>query len=295
MPSVAAADLGRSVSPPSFLALAGHPLRWRLLSELARSDRRVRELCAPASASPQSLVSYHLGRLRAEAAGVDAAQLGRRPRRLLPRSISRAAASCSARPARRCTPGCGSARAARRRAPGAACARALPVHGQQRALADGRGAGRAARRRVGRGVQRRQPPQAAAPERRAGHARARASTSPTGAPSTSTSSPAQRFDCVVTLCDRVREVCPELPGRPGAHPLEHPRPGAAATRRATYRAFERTADELAHAHRLPAATASPGGTPEQCTTDLVSVRYMVDDVDAAIAFYTTHLGFSAVA
>jgi catechol 2,3-dioxygenase-like lactoylglutathione lyase family enzyme len=28
------------------------------------------------------------------------------------------------------------------------------------------------------------------------------------------------------------------------------------------------------------------------TADLVSVRYMVDDVDAAIAFYTTHLGFT---
>src|SRR3954449_6537082 len=32
-------------SPPRFLRLAGHPLRWRLLSELARSDRRVGELC----------------------------------------------------------------------------------------------------------------------------------------------------------------------------------------------------------------------------------------------------------
>ena len=27
-------------------------------------------------------------------------------------------------------------------------------------------------------------------------------------------------------------------------------------------------------------------------TDLVSVRYMVDDVEAAIAFYTEHLGFT---
>ena len=27
-------------------------------------------------------------------------------------------------------------------------------------------------------------------------------------------------------------------------------------------------------------------------TDLVSVRYMVDDVEAAIAFYTKHLGFA---
>lgn len=51
--------------PPSFLGLAGHPLRWRLLSELAHSDRRVAELCSLVSA-PQNLVSYHLGRLRAE-------------------------------------------------------------------------------------------------------------------------------------------------------------------------------------------------------------------------------------
>ena len=28
--------------------------------------------------------------------------------------------------------------------------------------------------------------------------------------------------------------------------------------------------------------------------DFVSVRYMVDDVDAAIAFYTTHLGFTVL-
>jgi protein-tyrosine-phosphatase/DNA-binding transcriptional ArsR family regulator len=51
--------------PPSFLRLAGHPLRWRLLSELGRSDRQVRELCALVG-RPQSLVSYHLGRLRHE-------------------------------------------------------------------------------------------------------------------------------------------------------------------------------------------------------------------------------------
>jgi len=28
------------------------------------------------------------------------------------------------------------------------------------------------------------------------------------------------------------------------------------------------------------------------TNDLVSVRYLVDDVDAALAFYTSHLGFT---
>jgi len=51
-------------SPPVFLRLAGHPLRWRLLSELARSDRQVRELCGLVG-QPQNLVSYHLARLRA--------------------------------------------------------------------------------------------------------------------------------------------------------------------------------------------------------------------------------------
>jgi len=50
-------------APPPFLRLAGDPLRWRLLSELARSDRRVGELCNLAGRH-QSLVSYHLRRLR---------------------------------------------------------------------------------------------------------------------------------------------------------------------------------------------------------------------------------------
>src|SRR5215211_7666672 len=50
-------------SPPRFLRLAGHPLRWQLLSELKRSDRRVGELCELAS-QRQSLVSYHLRQLR---------------------------------------------------------------------------------------------------------------------------------------------------------------------------------------------------------------------------------------
>jgi protein-tyrosine-phosphatase/DNA-binding transcriptional ArsR family regulator len=43
--------------------MAGHPLRWRLLGELARSDRTVRELCDLVD-EPQNLVSYHLGKLR---------------------------------------------------------------------------------------------------------------------------------------------------------------------------------------------------------------------------------------
>jgi protein-tyrosine-phosphatase/DNA-binding transcriptional ArsR family regulator len=49
--------------PPAFLRLAAHPLRWRLLSALADSDHRVREL-ASRTDQPQNLVSYHLRLLR---------------------------------------------------------------------------------------------------------------------------------------------------------------------------------------------------------------------------------------
>lgn len=49
--------------PPLLFQLAGHRLRWRLLSELAYSDRRVREL-TNSLGEPQALVSYHLRRLR---------------------------------------------------------------------------------------------------------------------------------------------------------------------------------------------------------------------------------------
>jgi protein-tyrosine-phosphatase/DNA-binding transcriptional ArsR family regulator len=50
--------------PPVLFQLAGHPLRWRLLAELAASDLRVRELTELLD-RPQNLVSYHLRLLRA--------------------------------------------------------------------------------------------------------------------------------------------------------------------------------------------------------------------------------------
>lgn len=48
---------------PAFVRLAGHPLRWDLLSVLGESDLRVREL-ADRVGQPQNLVSYHLRLLR---------------------------------------------------------------------------------------------------------------------------------------------------------------------------------------------------------------------------------------
>src|SRR4051794_41801813 len=57
------ASTGEVAAPPTFLRLAAHPLRWQLMTELATSDYRVRELVARVG-QPQNLVSYHLRLLR---------------------------------------------------------------------------------------------------------------------------------------------------------------------------------------------------------------------------------------
>lgn len=55
--------MDRTVDPPVFVRLAAHPLRWRLLTELAAGDQRVRDLMTLLG-QPQNLVSYHLRLLR---------------------------------------------------------------------------------------------------------------------------------------------------------------------------------------------------------------------------------------
>jgi ArsR family transcriptional regulator, arsenate/arsenite/antimonite-responsive transcriptional repressor / arsenate reductase (thioredoxin) len=52
-----------SHQPPSFLKLLAHDLRWGLISALARSDHRVNELVRLLD-QPMNLVSYHLKQLR---------------------------------------------------------------------------------------------------------------------------------------------------------------------------------------------------------------------------------------
>jgi protein-tyrosine-phosphatase/DNA-binding transcriptional ArsR family regulator len=52
-----------SQAAPPLVRLAAHPLRWHLMAELAHSDLRVRELVALVG-QPQNLVSYHLRLLR---------------------------------------------------------------------------------------------------------------------------------------------------------------------------------------------------------------------------------------
>jgi ArsR family transcriptional regulator, arsenate/arsenite/antimonite-responsive transcriptional repressor / arsenate reductase (thioredoxin) len=55
-----------------------------------------------------------------------------------------------------------------------------------------------------------------------------------------------RFDRVITLCDKVREVCPEFPGQPTTAHWSMADPAAAEgdSDADTYPVFERTADDI---------------------------------------------------
>src|SRR4051812_45276306 len=86
---------------------------------------------------------------------------------------------------------------------------------------------------------------------------------------------------------------PGVPGPPAAGALVHSRPGRRRRRGLSrLRAHGRR-------HRHPGQTSAarprrqpPGGTTVTAPDKFASVRYIVTDVQAAIDFYTGHLGFS---
>jgi protein-tyrosine-phosphatase/DNA-binding transcriptional ArsR family regulator len=238
---IVATRRGHTPSPPRFLRLAGHPLRWRLLSELARSDRRVGELCELAGRR-QSLVSYHLRQLR-DGGLVSARRSladGRDTYYVL--ELARcgellAGAGASLHPGLASTAGSHSSRAAPARVLFLCTgnsARSQMAEALAEQLSDGAvraaSAGshpkplhpNAVRVMRARGID--------LAGRRSKHLREF-----TG----------RRFDYVISLCDRVREVCPEFPGTPQAihwsvrDPAREP-----GTARQTLPAFERAAAEL---------------------------------------------------
>lgn len=232
-----------TTSPPGFIRLAGHPLRWQLLGELARSDRQVRELTAVVG-KPQNLVSYHLGRLRA-------GQL-----------VSMRRSSADGRDAyyRLDLARCRALLAAAGTALHPGLALAPPVN-QGDAL--GRPVrvlflctGNSTRSQMAEALLRHLAGEAvdvhsAGSHPRSVHANAVSVMRERGI-DISASQPKQldqfarqRFDFVITLCDRVREVCPEFPGGPERIHWSIADPAVEGdTAAENYVAFERTAAEL---------------------------------------------------
>jgi protein-tyrosine-phosphatase/DNA-binding transcriptional ArsR family regulator len=244
-------------APPPFVRVAGHPLRWRLLGELAHSDRRVRELVRLVG-QPQNLISYHLGRLRA--AGLVGARRS----------------SYDARDAyyHLDLPGCA----------GALAAAGLALHpGLRLAPAPATAPPRPCRVLfLCTGNSARSPVAEALLRQRAGQVEvASAGSRPkplaanavrvlreygielAGRPLRQLSDlEQQRFDYVITLCDRVREVCPEFPGPAEQVHWSIPDPAAAGgTDADTYPAFQRMAAELQT--RIGFLLAAIGAAPDR--------------------------------
>ena len=230
-------------APPDVLQLAGHPVRWRLLRELAGSDRRVGELC-DLTGQRQSLVSYHLGRLRRRGMVATRRSIadGRDTYYLLDLPRCRELfvdASASLHPG--LAPGDGRPAAGR----GHARARVLFLctgNSARSQMAEALGAhlSDGALRTASAGSHPKPLHPLAVRVMRArgidiAHQRSKHLSEFGG----------ERFDHVVTLCDRVREVCPEFPGAPVLVHWSVPDPAREpGDDDAVLAAFERTADEI---------------------------------------------------
>ena len=224
---------------PDFLRAAGHPLRWRLMGELAMSDRQVQELTARVG-QPQNLVSYHLGQLR-KAQLVTARRSSADGRDSYYRlDLSRCAALLAAtggtlHPALRLTTPPPPAPSAREPV------RVLFLctgNSSRSQMAEALLRQRADTVQVYSAGSHPKPVHPDAVAVMAGYgidlttARSKHLDEFTG----------RRFDYVITLCDRVREVCPDFPDHPRAVHWSVPDPARDPD---GYPAFQRVAAELA--------------------------------------------------
>jgi len=234
----------RSQAPtPDLFRLAAHPVRWQLLANLARSDLQVRELTGLVGQA-QSLVSYHLrelrlGRLvsmrRSAADGRDAYYSLdlTRFRELLDE------AGGALHPALRL----GSSE--RRRGGGGRKTRVLFLctgNSSRSQLAEA-----LLRHLMGDAV----TVASAGSHPKPVHASAVRVMRERGIDLGGAKSKhldgftGRRFDYVITLCDKVREVCPEFPGGPERIHWSIPDPAASAEPDAdSYPAFQKTAEEI---------------------------------------------------
>jgi protein-tyrosine-phosphatase/DNA-binding transcriptional ArsR family regulator len=240
----------QTTTASGFLRLTGHPVRWQLLGELARSDRQVRELTALVG-QRQSLTSYHLGQLRvgglvtmrrSSADGRDTyCSLN------LPLYRERLAeAGAALHPGLRLVPA--------ELTPPAGGPGRPPARPPVRVLF--LCTGNSARSQMAEAILERQGgsrietvsagshpkelhPNAVRVMRERGIDISGARSKHLG------EFVEQRFDYVISLCDRVREVCPDFPGPPAMVHWSMPDPSAeAAADQDSYPAFVRTADEL---------------------------------------------------
>jgi protein-tyrosine-phosphatase/DNA-binding transcriptional ArsR family regulator len=223
-------------APPSFLTAAGHPIRWRLLNGLARGDLAVHELTTLLG-QPQNLVSYHLGKLRK--AGLVTSR----------RSSADGRDTYYALHLGRCS--------AMLSGTGGALHPGLRLRAPEPAAVPGVRVlflctGNSARSQMAEAILRRQAG-GAAEVHSAGsnpkpvHPYAVAAMAARGLDLTAAESKhvdrftGRRFDHVITLCDRVKEVCPQFDG--GRLPLHWSIPDPSRDP-AGQSAFDRLADEL---------------------------------------------------
>jgi ArsR family transcriptional regulator, arsenate/arsenite/antimonite-responsive transcriptional repressor / arsenate reductase (thioredoxin) len=235
---------GVAGDPPGFVKLVAHPVRWRLLEELVQGDRAVWELTRLVE-EPQSLVSYHLRQLRV--GGLVSAR----------RSAADGRDSYYAIDLGRCQEQLQAAGGALH--PGLWLVPAPPVPRRR----SGRPqrvlflcTGNSARSQIAEALLAHMSSGAieaasAGSKPKPLHANAVRVMNKRGIDISENRTKhlnefvGQRFDVVITLCDRVREVCPEFPLQPRLVHWSTPDPALeGSTNRASYPAFERTAAEL---------------------------------------------------
>jgi ArsR family transcriptional regulator, arsenate/arsenite/antimonite-responsive transcriptional repressor / arsenate reductase (thioredoxin) len=233
------------ISPIEFLQLVADPLRWQLLGELALSDRRVGELTERLG-KPQNLVSYHLGELR-KAGLVSARRSSADGRDTYYRVDLRRCGELLCAAGRGLQPGLH----LDLRSP------ELPSFTTKRTprvlfLCTGNSARSQMAEALlehlsGRSIRAR----SAGSHPRTLHANAvrvmaERGIDIAGKPTKHLNRFARmRFDHVVTLCDKVREVCPEFPGQPTTAHWSIADPAASGeSDEETYAAFRSTAEDL---------------------------------------------------
>jgi protein-tyrosine-phosphatase len=226
------------VQPTQFLQLAGHPLRWDVLTELARSDRTVAELTGLVG-EKQNLVSYHLGKLRD--AGLVVARRSAADGRDayyavdLTRFRELLAATAST-----LHPGLGAPRPVPR------------SRGRRRPRVLFLCTGNSARSQMAEALLRERAGGAveafsAGSHPKVLHPNAVRAMRARGIDISGNTTRSldvfanQQFDWVITLCDKVREVCPEFPGEPEAIHWSIADPSAG-----DLGVFQELADELEH-------------------------------------------------